>query len=134
MRRCCLAKEHAEDMETPSAGALLFVTKNNYFIFLISGCLPVFDELCRRSMSCVCSCLSNDSYLIRFVANYTVVHTRSQSFLGRNILFCAHRYNFSVNICNMLSSIDNLVKAFVHNFIDDNMRCFANLLYELIMI
>jgi len=23
---CCLAKEHAEDMETSSAGALLFVT------------------------------------------------------------------------------------------------------------
>jgi len=25
---CCLAKEHAENMETPSTGALLFVTFN----------------------------------------------------------------------------------------------------------
>jgi len=57
---CCLAKEHAENMETPSAGALLFVTFKR-----------LFDELCRQSMSFVRSCLSHDSYLIRFVANYT---------------------------------------------------------------
>jgi len=47
-----------------------------------------------------------------------VVHARSQSFLGHNVLFCAHRYHFSVNICNELSSFDNLVKSFVHNSID----------------
>jgi len=109
------------------AGALLFV-------HLISVFLPVFDELYRRSINFVRSSLSHDSYLIRFVANYAVVHARSQSLLGHNVLFCAHRYNFSVNICNRLSSFDNLIKSLVHNSIDDNMRCFANLLYELIMI
>jgi len=36
-------------------------------------------------------------------------------FLGHNVLFCAHSYNFSVNICDGLSSFDNLVKSFVHN-------------------
>jgi len=41
---CVAWRKDAENMETPSAGALLFVT-------LISGCLPTFDELCRRSMS-----------------------------------------------------------------------------------
>jgi len=46
----------------------------------------------RRSISCVRSCLSHDSYLIGIVANYTVVHARSQSFLGHDVLFCAHRY------------------------------------------
>jgi len=85
-------------------------------------------------MSFVRSCLSHDSYLLRFVAYYGVVHARSQSFLGHNVLFCAHHYNFSVNICNRLSLFDNVVKLFVHNSIDNNMRCFANLLYELIMI
>jgi len=42
----------------------------------------------------------HDSYLIRCVANYAVVHARNQLFLGHNVLFCAHRNNFSVNICN----------------------------------
>jgi len=57
-------------------------------LHLISGCLPVFNELCPRSMSFVRSSLSHDSFLIRFVANYAVVHARSQSFLGHNVLFC----------------------------------------------
>jgi len=64
----------------------------------------------------------------------SILHARSQLFLGHNVLFCAHRYNISVNVCNRLSSLDNLAKSCVHNSIDDNMRCFANLLYELIMI
>jgi len=99
---------------------------------LVSGCLPVFDKLCQWSMSFVHSCLSHDSHFIRFVANYAVVHARSQSFLGHNVLFCAHQYHFSVNSCYRLSSFDNLVKSFVHNSIDDNMH--YNLLYELIVI
>jgi len=78
--------------------------------------------------------LSHDSYLVRFVANYAVVHARSQSFLGHNVLFCAHSYNFSVSISIIVSSFDNLVKSFVHNSIDDNKRCLAKLLHELIMI
>jgi len=41
---------------------------------------------------------------------------------------------FSVNICNRLRSFDNLTKSFVHNSVDDDMRSFANLLYELIII
>jgi len=105
-----------------------------FLLHLISGRLPVLNELCRRSMRFMRSWLSHDSYLIRFVANYAVVHARSQSFLGHNVLFCAHHYHFSVNIRNWLISFDNLVKSFVHNSIDDNMRCFANLLYELIMV
>jgi len=111
---CCLAKEPAENTETPSAGTLLFVTFNKQ---------PVFDEWSRKSMS-----LCAHAHL------YAVVHAPSQSFLGHNVLFCAHCYNFSFNICNRHSSFDNLVKSVVHNSIDDNMRCFANLLYELIMI
>jgi len=40
--------------------------------------------------------MSHDSNLIRFVTNYTAVHARIKSFLGHNVLFCAHRYNVSV--------------------------------------
>jgi len=101
---------------------------------LLGAVVARVRHLCRRSMSFVRSCLSYDSYLIRFVANYAVVHARSQSFLGHNVLCCAHRCNVFVDICNRLSSFDNLVQSFVNNSIDDNMRCFANLLYELIML
>jgi len=49
-----------------------------FLLHLISGCLSVFNKLFRRSRSFVCSCVSHDSYLIRFVANYAVAHARSQ--------------------------------------------------------
>jgi len=64
---CCLAKKLAENMETSSAGALLFVTFNKRLLVRVR-------RLCQRSMSFVRSCLLIDSYLIRFVANYAVVH------------------------------------------------------------
>jgi len=94
---CCLmAKEHAVNMETPSAGALLFVTFNKRSFFRVRRVVLTVNEFVRLY-------LSHDSYLIRFVANYTVVQARSQSFLGHNVLFCAHHYNYLyVNICNSL--------------------------------
>jgi hypothetical protein len=72
---------------------------------------------------------------MQFVANYAVMHARSQSFLGRNVLFCARRYKFPVSstIYDELVSFDTLINSFVHSSIDD-MSCFANFLYELVMI
>ena len=109
---------------------------HRYLLHLISGCLPVFDELCRRSMNFVRSCLSHDSRIIQFVANYAVMHARSQSFLGRNVLFCARRYKFPVSstILDELVSFDTLINSFVHSSTDENMRCFANFLFELVML
>jgi len=43
-----------------------------FLLHSMSGSLPVFDVLCRWSMSFVRSCISLDSYLIRFVANFTL--------------------------------------------------------------
>jgi len=53
---CCLVKEYAENMESPSAGALLLVTLNNRLF----------------------ACVRHDFFLITFVDNYTVVHAQSQ--------------------------------------------------------
>jgi hypothetical protein len=110
--------------------------QQSHLLHLISGCLPVFDELCRRSMNFVRSCLSHDSRIIQFVANYAVTHARSQSFLGRNVLFCARCYKFPVSstIYDELVSFDTLINSFLHSSIDDNMSCFANFLYELVML
>jgi len=41
-------------------------------------------------------CLSNDSYLIRFVAKYAVSVGRMFSPIGRNALFCCSRFNVAI--------------------------------------
>jgi hypothetical protein len=87
-------------------------------------------------MNFVRSCQSHDSCLIKNVANYAVMHAHSHTFLTRNVLFCARRHKFSDNstIYNKLGSLDTLITTFVRNSIDDQMSCFANFLYELIML
>jgi len=90
-------------LETPSAGAWLFVTFNKR---------PVFGELCQRSMSFVRSCLSHDFLvisLIRFVAIglLRIVHARSQLFLGHMFYF-AHTVTIFV-----LTSVIGLVRLII---------------------
>jgi len=107
---CCLAKEHAENMETPysSAGVLICVKFNKRYVVCPCSTSCINGQW---SMSCVHLCLSHDSYLIRFVANYAIMHARSQSFLGHNVLFCAHRYNIYVSIrfCNSVIDLFRLI-------------------------
>jgi len=45
---CCLAKEHAEmeNMETPSAGALLFVTSNKRLFARVRRVVSTVNEFC----------------------------------------------------------------------------------------
>jgi len=54
---------------------------------LLSNCIPIFDELCRRSLKFVQSCLSHNSDLVRFVAQFCIAEGRNSSPCGRNALF-----------------------------------------------
>jgi len=42
----CLEKEHAENMETPSAGTLLFVTFNKQLFARVRRVVPMINEFC----------------------------------------------------------------------------------------
>jgi len=82
---CCFAKEHAE-MESPSAVALIFVTFNRQLFARVGRVRRVMSTV---NEFCALMPASHDSYPIMFVSNYAVLHARSQSFLGHNVLFCA---------------------------------------------
>jgi len=43
---CCLAKKHAQNMETPSAGALLFVTFNERLFAPVRQVVLTVNEFC----------------------------------------------------------------------------------------
>ena len=58
-----------------------------YLPHILGQCLPLFDEICRRSSNFVQKCITHDSSLVRFVASYGVVHGRYKSFLGHNVQF-----------------------------------------------
>jgi hypothetical protein len=100
---------------------------------LISKCLPLFDEICRRSLTFVRMCVLHESPLIRSVARYGVLYVRGQSILGQNVLFCTQRYHRSIHdvIC---SPVDSIINSFAFNSVDFETHMVANLLTETIMI
>ena len=59
--------------------------------------MPLYDEICSRSLSFIKTCVQHTSKLIRAVANYGIRYGRHNSFLGHNALICAHRYNININ-------------------------------------
>ena len=61
-------------------------------VSLISNALPIFDEICRRTMNFLHSCLYSESDLIRHVVFFGITVSRMNSVVGRNASFCCDRY------------------------------------------
>jgi hypothetical protein len=63
------------------------------FLPLIANCLPIFDTICLRACNFISSCANSDSFLLSFVVRHGVYIQRKNSFLGRNIYYCADRFS-----------------------------------------
>jgi len=63
----------------------------------LSGDIPIFDEICKRSLHCIVTCLHHSCDLIRFFAWHGITGARGTSLFGRNVNTCSVRYNFTVS-------------------------------------
>jgi len=63
---------------------------------LLSQCLPVLDEICRRSLNFVRSCIRHEFAFVQFITMHGL-HARSRLLFGRNVIFCTQRFNCSIN-------------------------------------
>jgi len=70
---------------------------HRYLLPLLGRCLPVLDEICRRSMNFVITCLSHTSSLVKYVAHHSIRFGLNFSLVGRNVLYCSRRYGFDVS-------------------------------------
>jgi len=50
--------------------------------------LPIFDQLCVRSLNFVHRCLSHDSDVVKFISHYCIKYGRSNSCIGKNVMLC----------------------------------------------
>ena len=78
-----------------------------YLLPLLSQCLSLEDEICKRSLNCIRECLCNSSRLVTAIAYYGINYGRSNSVLGLNAMFCSSKFN--VNISNICSSVANVI-------------------------
>jgi hypothetical protein len=99
---------------------------------LLSQCLPVFDEICRRSLNFVRSCIRHESDLVQFIALHGL-YARSRSLFGRSLVFCAKRFNWSINDL-IYGRLPIIINSYVRNSVDETTVDRAAFLRELIMI
>ncbi len=110
-------------------------TTHCYLLPLLSQCLPLEDEICKRSLNFIRDCLCNSSGLVSAIANYGVFYGRYNSFLGHNALFCVNKYN--VNICDIVvgsTNINYVVRRHVFGLVDDCQFQTVNFLRELVFL
>jgi hypothetical protein len=106
---------------------------HSFLLPLISSCLPLFDELCKRTINFAQSCIRHESNLVRFVSSHGILNFRGPSILGQNVWFCTHRFK-----CRLSDAINCSINALIYKFVeksfDDSMRSSASFLVELLLI
>lgn len=108
-------------------------TSHGYLLPLLSQCLPIFDEICRRSLNFIKVCICNGSSLVRAVTNYGIQYGRHNSLLGHNLLFCAQLFNFSAQ--DIVSvSVNRLVNNYSFKLVTDYQLQTASFVRELVLL
>jgi len=93
---------------------------------LICECIPLFDEICRRSINLIRTCALHDSLLMRSVAHYGAIYASSQSIIGQNVLFCTQRYYRSISDVKY-NPAHSYNSVFVYTYVDFETHMTANL-------
>ena len=106
---------------------------HSYLLPILSQCLPIFDEICRRSSNFIYSCLNNESNLVRSVATHGLNYGRYRSPLGFNALFCAERY--SCDVADIVAGkANNVIHNYICNLSDDSQMRTACFVRELVYV
>lgn len=106
---------------------------HTYLLHMLSQCLPLFEEICRRSCNFIYTCITNKSRLVRCVAQYGLIYARYNSFLGSNALFCAQRFNCHVGDV-VDGHVDRIINKYVRDLVIDSQLRTAYFVEELINI
>ena len=66
----------------------------------LSDDVPVFDEICKRCLGFIDTCLGHSNDIVRFFAWHGIMWAPGTSLIGRNLKMCSDRYGFRVCDCN----------------------------------
>ena len=122
--------------EAPVRGQITFVrfvlSTHRYLLPLLGWCLPVLNEICKRSMNCVSTCLSHTSSLVKYVAHRSIRFGLNFSLIGRNVLYCSRRYGFDVS--DVLTNNSRFIYSYARSEVTEVQMHEVDLLFECILI
>ena len=103
------------------------------FLPLICDCFPIMDELCRRHINFVKSCVGHQCPLIRSLSLHAIFNSRGFSPIGQNIAFCMARYNCSIfDLLNMYT--ERIVSESCGRLVDPELRRVSAFISELLSL
>jgi len=106
-----------------------------YLLPLLCSSLPIFDQLCVRLLNFVQRCLSHDSDIVKFrpISDYCIKYGRSNSCIGKNVMFCMQRYKCNVEMV-FSGQMNNIIESRFIRSTDCVHVALANMLFEIIMV
>jgi len=75
------------------------------------------DEICRRSLNFVRSCILHESAFVQFIALHGL-HARIRSLFGCNVAYCAERFNCSISDL-IYGHLPIIINSYVRNSVDE---------------
>jgi len=106
---------------------------HSYLLPLLCRSLPIFDQFCMHSLNFVQRCLAHDSDVVKFISNYCIKYGRSNSCIGKNVLFCMQWYKCNIEMV-FSGQIKNIVETHFNRSTNCMQAALANLLFEILMV
>ena len=97
---------------------------------ILCKCLPLYDEICKRTANFINQCLHSDCVLVNQIVHHSIYFERARSPVGRNALSCCLKYHAS----NIQSVNSNTIHNCFFRSIDEELLNKVLVLMELIFI
>jgi len=107
------------------------------FLFpILTGILPTFDEVCKRSSRFINSCLRSRNILVRSIALHNIVHGKYYSPLGSNLRSYCRRFGWQLEdlLLGFVSLNDDCFPNFCMNTIPVAQLQIASLVDDLLSL
>jgi hypothetical protein len=102
-------------------------------VAVVSNTVPIYDELCRRVMNFIHSCLHCDSNLVQSIV-LNGISAGMSSPIGRNVAHCSAHFNLGIGSIGVSKLRSHECLDFCYNRIDTQSAVRANVLREVLMI
>jgi len=98
---------------------------------LVTGTLPLMDELLCRTAMFVSKCLTSDNSLVNFVARHGVYVFGQNSPVGSNALWCCMRFGLRLDMLKLIN------RNFVSHHVSTELHTYnvtASVIYDLLCV
>ena len=109
---------------------------HSVFLSLLTSTLPVLDEIYKRSVRFILSCLYSSSNLVQSLARHGVVHAKYNSFIGKNALLSCNYFSWSIDdfVLNNVNRSNAFFEQFSIRDVTQETASMSGTLYELLCL